>query len=388
MRPYPPPQPRSSSRSTFVRRGLFAAAPAASTVASSAKAQTFTWTGNTNSNWKNAGNWSPAGGPPNATDAVAIWNVGSTGISTKVNLPVTVGSIVINQPDSGTANVTISNSANDILTFATSTGDATFINQLATGTVNDGTSNVTVSAAIQLNSPLDVTSAFDAASNTAITFSGGITGSQTITLGGGGNLQLTTVGTAFTGQIVVNDGIMPLPDDGLTSAGNVTVNSGGQFQIGSTTVTNWSLGTARRCSSMAMERPRGSITRAQFRFQTNSAAASFDTPIVLQSNASIYVNGNLAGAPPTVGTLTISQAITGAGVLTKNGTGVLVLANDNAYSTATPTTVAGGTLVLADAVGDGGFAVPGDVTVGTLRTPTRPSCNWATAVSNCRPPPT
>ncbi len=87
---------------------------------------------------------------------------------------------------------------------------------------------------------------------------------------------------------------------------------------------------------------------------------------MLQSNASIYVNGNLAGAPPTVGTLTISQAITGAGVLTKNGTGVLVLANDNAYSTATPTTVAGGTLVLADAVGDGGFAVPGDVTVGTL----------------------
>ncbi len=366
MYQYPPPQPRTSSRSKFVRRGVFAAALVASTVASSASAQTFTWTGNTNANWKNAGNWSPAGGPPNATDAVAVWNVGSTGISTTVNLPVTVGSIVINQPDASAANVTIKNGSNNILTFQTSTGDASFINQLATGAVNDGTSTVSVTAAIQLNSPLDVTSAFDAASNTAITFSGGITGSQTITLGGGGNLQLSNVGPAFTGQIVVNNGAVRLPDDGLTSAGNVTVNSGGQFQIGSTTVTNWSLGAGSTLFLNGSGKAAGADNQGAFRFQTNSAPTSFDTPIVLQSNSAIFVNGDLTDTPQTVGTLTVSQSITGDGVLTKNGTGVLVLANDNTYSTATPTSVSGGTLVLADALGDGGFAVPGDVTVGTL----------------------
>ena len=297
---------------------------------------------------------------------MAVWNVGSTGISTTVNLPVTVGSIVINQPDSSAANVTIKNSGNNILTFQTSTGDASFINQLATGAVNDGTSTVSVTAAIQLNSPLDVTSAFDVASNTAITFSGGITGNQTITLGGGGNLQLTTVGSAFTGQIVVNNGAVRCPDDGLTSAGNVTVNSGGQFQIGSTTVTNWSLGGGSTLFLNGSGKAAGADNQGAFRFQTNSAPTSFDTPIVLQSNSSIFVNGDLTDTPQTVGTLSVSQSITGAGVLTKNGTGVLVLANDNTYSTATPTTVSGGTLVLADARGDGGFAVPGDVTVGTL----------------------
>lgn len=332
----------------------------------SAKAQTFTWTGNSNNNWKAAANWSPTGGPPNAVDAVAQWNVGTTGITTNVNLPVTVGSIVVNQPDSGAANLAIKNSSNNILTFQSSTGDATFINHPVAGAVNDGTSTVSVTAAIQLNSPLDVTSAFDLASNTAITFSGGIAGSQTITLNGGGNLQLTTVGTGFTGQIVVNNGAVRIPDNGLTAAGNVTVNSGGQFQIGSATETNWSLGAGSVLYLNGNGKASGANNVGAFRDQNNAATTSFNTPIVLQSDSSIYVNGNLTGTPPTVGTLTISQPITGAGALTKNGTGVLVLANDNSYGTAGPTNINGGTLVLANTKNDGGYAIPGDVTVGTL----------------------
>ncbi|HVU90093.1 MAG TPA: autotransporter-associated beta strand repeat-containing protein, partial [Pirellulales bacterium] len=325
----------------------------------------FTWTGNSNNNWKTVANWTPAGGPPNAVDAVAVWNVGTTGITTNVNLPVTVGSIIINQPDSGAANLAIKNSSNNILTFQSSGGDATFINQPVVGAINDGTSTVSVTAAIQLNSPLDVTSGFDFASNTAVTFSGGITGNQTITLNGGGNLQLTGVGTGFTGQIVINNGAVRLPDNGLTAAGNVTVNNGGQFQLGSATEPNWSLGAGSTLFLNGNGKASGANNVGALRFQNNAATASFDTPIVLQSDSSIYVNGNLDGVPPTVGTVTISQPITGTGALTKNGTGVLVLANDNSYGTAGPTNINGGTLVLADTKNDGGYAIPGDVTVGT-----------------------
>jgi len=329
-----------------------------------AAAQTFTWTGNSNNNWKAAANWTTAGGPPNAIDAVAQWNIGTTGITTNVNTPVTVGSILVNQPDNGAANLAIKLSGNNILTFQSSVGNATFINHLAPGATIDGTSTVSVTAPIQLNSPLDVTSAFDLASNSGVTFSGGITGNQTITLSGGGNLQLTTVGTAFTGQIVVNNGGVRLTDDALTTAGNVTVNSGGQFQLGSSTVTNWTLGAGSVLYLNGSGKASGANNQGAFRFQNNAATASFDTPISLQSDAAIFVNGALAAVPPTVGTLTISQPIIGPGVLTKNGTGVLVLVNDNTYGTTAPTAINGGTLVLANTFNDGGYAVPGDVTVG------------------------
>ena len=102
------------------------------------------------------------------------------------------------------------------------------------------------------------------------------------------------------------------------------------------------------------------------RFQNNATPTNFDTPVVLQSDSTIYINGNLAGVPPTVGTVTLTQPISGAGVLTKSGTGVLVLTTDNTYGVSTPTQVNGGTLVLANTLNDGGYAVPGDVTVGSL----------------------
>ncbi len=354
---------RSHTRSLW--RLLAISFLAVGVAAPQADAQTFTWTGNSNNNWKAAANWSPAGGPPNAIDAVAQWNVGTTGITTNVNTPVTVGSILVNQPDNGAANLAIKLSSNNVLTFQSSVGNATFINHLAPGATIDGTSTVSLTAPIQLNSPLDVTSGFDLASNTAVTFSGGITGNQTITLGGGGNLQLTAVGNTFTGQIVVNNGAVRLTDNSLTSAGNVTVNSGGQFQLGSSTVTNWSLGAGSVLYLNGSGKASGVNNQGAFRFQNNAAASSFDTPISLQSDSAIYVNGNLAGAPPTVGSLTISRPIAGPGVLTKNGTGVLVLANDNTYGTTAPTSINGGTLILANTLNDGGYAVPGDVTVGS-----------------------
>ena len=333
--------------------------------AATAQAQTFTWTGNTNQNWKNAGNWSPAGGPPNAVGAQAIYNIGSTGITSNVNLPVTVGSIVVNQPDAGAANLTIKNGSNNILTFQATTGDATFTNQLATGAVTDGTSTVTVSAAVQLNSPLDVYSTFDQASNTAITFSGGITGNQTITLYGGGNLQLSTVGTAFTGQIVVNNGGVRAPDDGLTAAGNVTVNSGGQFQIGSATATNWSLGAGSVVylngtgKAAGVDNAGHSATRITPPRRASTRPSCSSPTRRFTSTATWRVRLPRSARSPSARRLLVQA-------LTKDGTGVLILANDNSYGTAGPTNVSGGTLVLADTKNDGGYAIPGDVTVGTL----------------------
>ncbi len=377
-------------RQRGVIRGLIFGAVAMTAVAQAvstrpAHSQTFNWTGNSNSNWKNVGNWSPTtGGPPNAVDAVAIFNLGSTGITSNVNLNDTVGSIIVNQPDAGAANLTLKSGAGDVLTFQTSTGDASFTNQLATGAVNDGTATVTVSADLQLNSPLDVYSNFDQASNTAITFSGVISGSQPITVYGGGNVQISTAVTGFTGPIIVNNGALRISNDSLTSAGNVTVNNGGQFQFGSSTVTDWSLGPGAAIYLNGAGKVSGVNNVGALRFQNNAVATNWDTPIVLQTDSTIYINGNLDGVPPTVGTVTTTQPITGAGALTKAGTGVLVLATDNTYGTASATQVNGGTLVLQDNYNDGGYAIPGDVTVGTV-TNTNPTVLQINAASQQLP---
>ena len=86
---------------------------------------------------------------------------------------------------------------------------------------------------------------------------------------------------------------------------------------------------------------------------------------MLQSDSTIYINGNLAGVPPTVGTVTLTQPISAPVCLPKSGTGVLVLTTDNTYGVSARTQVNGGTLVLANTLNDGGYAVPGDVTIGS-----------------------
>ena len=105
---------------------------------------------------------------------------------------------------------------------------------------------MTVSAPVQLNSPLDITSAFDLASNTAVTFSGGITGNVPINVYGGGNVQISADSPSYTGNITVNNGALRISGDYLTAAGSLTVNNGGQFQFGSSTDTDWSLAPGDR----------------------------------------------------------------------------------------------------------------------------------------------
>ncbi len=333
-----------------------------------ADAQTFTWTGATNTNWKNAGNWTPTGGPPNAIGAGATFNPGTAAITDAANQAVTIGSITDNQISAGTAATNINASGTNILTFQNSSGDASITYQLGVGQTVDGTGVLKIAPPLQLNSPLDITSSYNLTTDNAINLTGAITGSQQIAVFGGGDVQVVNAGAGFTGPVAVNSGAFRETNDGLTASGNVTVNSGGQFNLGSGTVTDWHLGTGSVLNLNGAGKASGVEFDGALRFQNTAATANFDNPVSLQSTSTIFVNG-AAGPPATFSALSLTQLVSGAGGLTKDGLGTLVLTQANAYGTGgTGTVVNAGTLDVTNttgsATGAGSVAVLSGATLG------------------------
>jgi autotransporter-associated beta strand protein len=101
------------------------------------------------------------------------------------------------------------------------------------------------------------------------------------------------------------------------------------------------------------------------RYDSQSTAASFNSPVQLQTDSHVYVDGNLTPVtgPATYGQLTLAQTVSGSGGLTVDGPGILVLATANSYGDAT-TVSAGSNLLVTNTTGSA--TSTGQVTVDGL----------------------
>ncbi len=163
-----------------------AAAVLGSMAPTTAPAQT--WVQNGNANWGSAVNWSPAT-VPNAVGAAVTFGPGMTGNRTvTVNIPVTLGSVVIN----GTRTFTIAGT--NPLTFDVASGVASIT---STATVQQ-----TFSAPIVLNDTLSIVNA----STAALTFSGVISGSGGLTINGGSQTVNLNGANTYTGATTITNG--------------------------------------------------------------------------------------------------------------------------------------------------------------------------------------
>jgi fibronectin-binding autotransporter adhesin len=373
--------------------------------AKNASAQ-YSWvnTSNQTGNWNATARWTggPAGTFPNAADATATFNLPlSTAPSGNYNVQlsntagqsITVGGITVNNyaGTNDTANLRFGANGNGTLTFQTSTGSAFYTENAAPDTENTaaGTTNIFAPVTFLSNTVITQNHALNANGGTSFTSNansaGGTTAAPgiTVTKEGLGNVEFNIApsgpGTGFQGAVIVDKGGVRDTANVFQNASGITVNSGGQYQLGSGTIANWNLATG---AVLTLNGPGKDPSTASFdgalRFQNNAATANFNNPVQLASTSNIYVTANLAPTPPnpvTFGHLTLTQTVSGPGGLAKDGPGVLELTQANTYGgSGLGTVVNTGTLLAnnttGSATGSGPVTVNAAATLGGAGTVT------------------
>ncbi len=274
-------------RPTALNRSLAAAVLgvlALLTLATRGAAQTFTWTGASNPNWKTNGNWLGGAAPTGVGGENLVFPSGAANLLTSNNIANgTFNSIVIKG-----SGYTLSNKALTVGAGGLADSSIGGANTVSLAMTFAATRTVTVSNA-----------------GTTLTISGNINGAGGLTKSGAGTVALSAANT-YTGVTTVNGGTIAIAADaglgavpGAPTAGKLTFGGG----------------TLRTTASFTLAANRG---------------------IALTGAGTISTN------PGT--TLTYGGIAAGAGTLTKAGSGTLILSGANAYTGAT--TVSAGTLQL------------------------------------------
>src|SRR3989441_14347 len=269
-----------------VRRDLMAALLvllALVTLAPRGAAQTFTWTGASNPNWKTNGNWLGGAAPTGNGGENLVFPSGAANLTNSNNLKGTsFNSITI----SGSG-YTVGGNATT-LTGSLADSSVAGTNTISLGLTFAATRTVTVSNAA-----------------TTLTISGVISGAGGLTKSGSGTVTLSAANT-YTGVTTINGGTIAIAADaGLGAAPGAP--TAGKLTFGG--------GTLRTTASFTLAANRGiALTGA----------------------------GTISTDPGT--TLTYGGIAAGAGALTKAGTGTLILSGANTYTGAT--SVSAGTLQL------------------------------------------
>lgn len=240
-------------------------------LASQVSAQT-TWVetaAGTTYNWTNNASWTPSA-YPNAAGAVVNVNNNILGAQT-IALPagnITVGTL--NYGDSDGSNVFTIN-LNTLVFQGANSGDATFLNVSAAGTVGNiisssvvlgGSSPLTVTALgtqkLQFGN-LDVTTntltlstANTAASSIAIT--GTFTGTGAVIKNGTGNATVSGAATSYTGPVTINAGTFTVGGGATTAIGTTS------FTVNGNTVSGITGGSTLVVGSNQTPNPSGRIS--------------------------------------------------------------------------------------------------------------------------------
>ncbi|WP_395750011.1 beta strand repeat-containing protein [Prosthecobacter sp.] len=193
----------------------------------------------------------------------------------------------------------------------------------------------------------------------------GITGTGTLTLTGVGGITVGTSASSFSGDIVINNGVVRMNSQQFTSVPSITVNNGGTYEVNDdATGTFGAISTNGRI----LINGNGFGGNGAIRITDQTTGSAFADPkttivneVVLQTTSRIQVDPTAATAGSTA-QLTITGNVTGAGGLDKTGSGTLILtARDNSY--AGSTLIENGTLRID--LGNDRLPTGTSVTLGT-----------------------
>ena len=264
------------------------------------------WSAANSGSWNKYANWTTGFVPNGVTYEADLDAPTTSGLNITLDVPQTIGQLALSNSASSSAGYTITAGSAGTLTFSNSGSNS----QL---TVTSG-SHI-LAAPVILAGGLTVTPSLGAALDIKGNISGS-GGSQSLTIGGPGRLQLDgsntySGGTTITAGTLAVSSAVNLGSGGLTFSGS----GAGLLDI------------------------------------IGSTAFSSSGTITLSQNGTIQEDDS-AGA-------TLSGLISGSGNLAKSGSGLLGLSGTNTYTGAT--TVTGGTLqaLNAGAISDGGLIVAG-----------------------------
>lgn len=256
----------------------FLAALVILTIAGTAGATDYTWTGNTSGVWTTTSNWSPGSGYPNAATDTVLFS-GANNPAVTLNGNKTVGAITFGP--GATTGFTVSSNRITLKAGGSIVKSA-----------NAVVSNQTISSNLTLQGDATFTNNNWVHQANKLTIRGTISGSGTIHIAGTGNggVELSGNNTGFTGSIVMDSGMLLVSNNNAlgTTAGSTTINGGDLWFSG------------------------GINTYENFIFAGNSSQSSLD---------SCTISGNIQVNPGATWTVTngggnafsLSGAITGSG---------------------------------------------------------------------------
>ncbi|KAG6559777.1 Autotransporter beta-domain [Candidatus Rhabdochlamydia oedothoracis] len=226
-------------------------------------------------------------------------------------------------------------------------------------------------------------------SNSTLTLSGIVSGDSSLIKSNSGNLILTGVNT-YSGGTTIDQGILALSEDGtLVSEGAVTINNTGSFDISGITASSQTIGdlsgsgtivlgtktliegTSNNTSYAGVISGTGSFTKQGTGTLTLTGDNSYTGGITVNAGVLVGNTTSLQQGIENNSTVVFDQAetgtysgiISGSGILTKQGPGVVNFTNDSSGFSSGTVNINAGTLLVNNKLG-GAFTVATNAILG------------------------
>jgi autotransporter-associated beta strand protein len=261
--------------------------------------------GGTNS-WNVGTNWSSNPDWPSGAGAGGIFTGPTTARTLNMASAVTVGSMAVD--NTTTLATTMANGTGGSLTFDEAGAGPATVTVNGTGGQTNTAGNLTISASMTLTDSLvaTVNQTNQSSSAGALNLTGSIAGAGGFTKNGDGLATFGTGTKTYLGATVLNGGRLRASlTASPTATSSFTINSGSQLDLISAGTFTFGSGPLNLNGNGPTTGPFATFGGA-IRPDT-SLAIAITNPVVLQSNATVHIQGSASGS------MTFSGAISGAG---------------------------------------------------------------------------